>query len=678
MKQICFIFLMIISFASAKGDTIYVSQITDFVKLNSFKQVGIVEVNRADIHKNPTSLNFEPLKEQHITKRRKAYWLKVTIHNNLTDSSLIYFHTLQNDFAFLYESKQSILVKVATGGRMVPNNKLSVKAMPALLPVKLAKNQTTTYYCLVYNNHIDSIILDFSLVNRPDMILYYYKSDLSETSITLFFLGSFCFLSLFMLFMFAKSKQNIYLFFSLYLIGVVIYTFTRLSAHTMLGAWLHDFPVWRRLFSEPAHFLFFACYNLFVIELLDIKKQDRLLFKTLKYLAIFYIIYAFCYYTINYIHLDAGMRNLTFKIHRYFLFPVNILLIIRCAYALKSPVLKYFLTGIICFMLASLLAMYSAVILRETGLENVRAINIFQIGLMIEALCFAFALGHKIRLNEQEKTDAQNALILQLETNQQITEKANIELEEKVKQRTAQLLAANKQIEEKKAKEVKAYFDQKLAQAETMALRSQMNPHFLFNSLNSIKYLIQSLQNKLAIVYLTKFSKLVRMVLEHSRTELVSLAAEIEALKLYLEIESNRLGEQFTYQIKISRGISLDNVHIPPMLLQPFLENSIWHGLLNSNKPTKEVSLSITKSLKQKAIICTITDNGIGREKSAVLKQNITKHHQSFGTSLIFDRVKLFNQQYSSEIQVSIEDVIKDNETDGTKVLIYIYEAKNN
>ena len=116
-----------------------------------------------------------------------------------------------------------------------------------------------------------------------------------------------------------------------------------------------------------------------------------------------------------------------------------------------------------------------------------------------------------------------------------------------------------------------------------MALRSQMNPHFLFNSLNSIKYLIQSAENKLAITYLIKFSKLVRLVLEHSKSELITLQSEVAALQLYLEIESNRLGEQFSYEISIPPNINLEEIQLPPMFLQPLEEKHyktasiIWH-----------------------------------------------------------------------------------------------------
>ena len=680
MKRLLLFFLVIMAAATAHGDTIPLSTIPKSSLLSGTKKVEVAEVEQASMQENVLNLKFTTFTNGYKTKVGKAYWFRTTIANDINRPASLFLNNTRCDYTVLYEIIGGKLNMVGKAGLLVPSDQLMFSFNRFHLEISLKENQTTTFYWLAYNKHRNAPIVDSIIINEEDTLLNIYREGMTYAEISLFFLGAFGFLALFMLFMYYKSRHVIYLCYSLYLFGAILYTFTRLSTIISIGAWSNNFPVWRIAFSEPAQFLFFAVYNLFVIELLDAKKQNPLFAKIVKNLAIGYVVYAIIYYIFNYFYLDVDLRNLLFQIHRAFLFPVNIALIIWCLYKIRTPVLVYFIAGISAFMLSSIVAVVLSVNYHTLNNLNfpLGAVSVYQIGLMIEALFFAFALGYKIKLTEDEKNKHQQQLLVQLEANRVLAEKVNRELEEKVKQRTAELVTANKRIEEKKAKELESYFEKKLAQAETMALRSQMNPHFLFNSLNSIKYLIQSAENKLAITYLIKFSKLVRLVLEHSKSELITLSSEVAALQLYLEIESNRLGEQFSYQISTPPNINLDEIQIPPMFLQPFVENAIWHGLLNSERSTKEVTIIFSKLPKRKGIKCEITDNGIGRQKAESLKKYTIKPHTSFGTSLIFDRVKLFNQQYSNQIEVEIQDRMLNNEPQGTTVIVYIYEANTN
>lgn len=661
----------------AKCDTIFVSSLSQYKKISELGLSKIADLGQGWLPHPSTEVDYIPFTSNISIKSRHSYWLLISLHNDLDDSVSL---TLKGtpDYFSLFKSQNNQMTNIGNAGFLHPSKTLAVYYARSLIPFKLSPGETSNFYIWFYERHRNPVESSFFLSKENGMLFQEYKSQINTLIYTLLFLGAFCFLSLFVLFMYYKSRHRVYLYYTLYLVGAVLYSLTRLSNITLLGNWLNNYPLWRVLCNEPTQFLFFAAYNFFIIELLDIKNQNKALAKTLRLLALFYIIYALIFVVYHYISFNQEIRETSFYIHRSILFPINIFLIIWCAFTIKSPVLKYFLVGVSSFMLASLLAVFSVAFLRKIDTEYIKAINIFQLGLMTEALCFAFALGYKIKVNEDEKNENRNALIRQLETNRIITEQANLALEGKVKQRTEELIAANQKIAEQEAAEVKAYFSQKLSQAETMALRSQMNPHFLFNSLNSIKYLIQSQQNQLAIKYLTRFSKLVRMVLEHSRTELVSLKAELDALKLYLEIESDRLGDQFTYQITAARNIQTSQIEMPPMLLQPFVENAIWHGLLNSNKLQKKLSICISKDSNKNATLCTISDNGIGRAKAEALKKNTHKNRQSLGLTLILERISLFNQQYTNKIEVVVEDIVKNGEIDGTRVLIYFYDNIDN
>ena len=151
-----------------------------------------------------------------------------------------------------------------------------------------------------------------------------------------------------------------------------------------------------------------------------------------------------------------------------------------------------------------------------------------------------------------------------------------------------------------------------LAQLEMSALRAQMNPHFLFNSLNSIKNFALTKGPKETASYLTKFSHLIRLILQNSKSPLVNLKDELEALKLYIEIESLRFAQKFKFKFQVDEGLLISSIQIPPLILQPFVENSIWHGLMH--KKEGEGHLIISVKDQGNSIQCTIEDNGIGRE----------------------------------------------------------------
>ena len=212
-------------------------------------------------------------------------------------------------------------------------------------------------------------------------------------------------------------------------------------------------------------------------------------------------------------------------------------------------------------------------------------------------------------------------------------------------------------------------YREELQQLEMKALRAQMNPHFLFNSLNSINTLILSDENTLASRYLTKFSKLVRLMLENSEHSKVSLQDELDMLEAYIQLEALRFENKLSYSIQVDETLDPDQTEIPSMVLQPFVENAIWHGLLHSEHPG-----TIDIHLKEEAdsLWCSISDNGIGREKSLSLKKAGEHKKKSLGIKITGERLRLLTQQKIEEL-ISIID-LKDerNQALGTQVHIQI------
>jgi tetratricopeptide (TPR) repeat protein len=208
-----------------------------------------------------------------------------------------------------------------------------------------------------------------------------------------------------------------------------------------------------------------------------------------------------------------------------------------------------------------------------------------------------------------------------------------------------------------------ADFLAKVADTEMKALRAQMNPHFIFNSLNSIADYIDRRDGATASIFTVKFAKLMRMILENSEQKEVPLVDDLKALTLYMQLEMLRLNNKFSYQIKLDEEIDAGNVLIPPLLLQPFVENSIWHGFAKM-EAGGQITISITK--EDDWVICSVEDNGSGRRE--ILSDNLREpKRKSMGIKITKARIEIANEKNLSDSTVQTYDLAQ-----GTKVVIAI------
>lgn len=205
----------------------------------------------------------------------------------------------------------------------------------------------------------------------------------------------------------------------------------------------------------------------------------------------------------------------------------------------------------------------------------------------------------------------------------------------------------------------------KIGELKLMALRSVMNPHFVFNVLNSIQYYITKNDRLNAINYLSMFSKLIRSILNHSVSNKIKLSDEIEMLKNYVNLEMTRFEDKFNFVLSVSDDIDLDSVEIPSLLIQPYVENAILHGLYNKKT---EGTLRISVFQKDDTLIFEIEDDGVGREEAHRLKSKNAPAHKSMGIKITEERLKLINE--SSNVALQIFDLKTDGVARGTKVVI--------
>jgi tetratricopeptide (TPR) repeat protein len=224
------------------------------------------------------------------------------------------------------------------------------------------------------------------------------------------------------------------------------------------------------------------------------------------------------------------------------------------------------------------------------------------------------------------------------------------------------------EVQKLESEKTRAELQQQATELEMQALRAQMNPHFIFNCLNSINHFILSNETENASDYLTKFSRLIRTVLCLSQKNLVSLEEELDYLNLYIQLEQLRFQNHFQYTIHKDEAIDPEYIRIPPMLIQPFVENAIWHGLMHKKGMGK---LRLELSQDSGNLCCTITDNGIGRSEAAILKSKSAAHKKSLGMQITASRLQLLNEGRPEDLFYKVVD-LKDTrgQSAGTRVII--------
>ena len=205
----------------------------------------------------------------------------------------------------------------------------------------------------------------------------------------------------------------------------------------------------------------------------------------------------------------------------------------------------------------------------------------------------------------------------------------------------------------------------RIAETEMMALRSQMNPHFIFNCINGIDGMIQSNDKYRATVYLNKFAKLIRNVLDSSKENKILLSKDVETLQLYVDLELFRHQDKFKASINVDEDLMQGDYKVPPLIIQPYVENAILHGL--RHRADHAGKLTVTVSKNNDYIIYVIEDNGVGRKKG---NGDLHKDIQEYGMQMSNDRVKLFNDEKVASVQIT--DLESNGQPSGTRIQVQL------
>jgi hypothetical protein len=223
-------------------------------------------------------------------------------------------------------------------------------------------------------------------------------------------------------------------------------------------------------------------------------------------------------------------------------------------------------------------------------------------------------------------------------------------------------------------KQLKQKADQKQNALRLQSLQGQMNPHFIFNSLNSINYFISKNDALSANRYIADFAKLIRSILYNFGSDFISLGRETESLQEYLKIEHLRFGDKFNYKVNINPEVAAGQFNVSPGLVQPFVENAIWHGVRGLDRRMGNVV--VTYTLENEKLTCIVEDDGIGRKKAEAMKSRIDQK-VSRGISIVTERLNIISKLQKSNYQIIISDLYPEKEETGTRVVIDIPVKKS-
>jgi len=482
-----------------------------------------------------------------------------------------------------------------------------------------------------------------------------------SNGITIFILGILFVLSVYHFLLYFQHKDKVYLYYSLYTFLI----FTNQLNNTTFGfisTLIEPYYEVLLFLDHPIMWLYNTIYFIFGFSFLNLKQYSQkwysLIFKVIFVLLI--VIFSTAFFAAI-----RGNINSIYVVGNYIV-PFLLLFGFICYYPLfklKMPLKNYIIAGSFVLYVTSLLAYYAEsfeFITPESNLDY----SIFYLGVLIENIIFSLGLGQQQKQILKAKNDSQEKLINQLQENENLRKTVQKQLQQ-------DLDLLKEKSKNQKLVTLKETTDKELAELKITSLRSQMNPHFIFNSLNSIKLYIINNEKENAVYYLNKFSKLIRKILNASQDKEISLAEEIETMDLYVNIENIRFNNEIDFTIIIDKALNLNTIKIPSLILQPFLENAIWHGL-SSKKQDKKLTLSV-KKLDKYFIIIVIEDNGIGRKKSAEIKNKKLHKKNSVGIKLTKERLRNFAKEYQNDYVITFTDLVNDDEESvGTKVSLKI------
>lgn len=646
---------------------------TDTLMLHQIEHSGWIAVDSLLEFIPTPHLQTEPIPL--IPNGNNSYTSILYLYNNSPDSSRLFLQIPPNEFWELAQVTEVGDSSVSYAGVLEAHSRWFEQDNAYVIGATLPPHSRVKWSINCRN-------LSTRAVNLNNLYLYseseYFRSHhyamqrhLLPTGISLFFQGAIWMMMLYMFFLyFQNNRDTTYLYYGLYMFCAMYYLLQKVAGNGPFFFVLGEKPIVQHLLNEPVQWLIYFFYNMFILRFLEIKKYSRLLHRMLLGISIAYLVYMVAEGSWFILTFDKLTQSYLFIFSRSLVLIFALYTIIHGILVIKSPLLKYIIVGSIMFTGFTMISMFYSLGFSWLPDSRLYPINFMQIGILLEIFFFSLGMGRRIHLISIEKETVQKAYIDQLVRNEEIIQKSNQQLSAEVFKRTNEIIYKSRELEREREEKLKSEYQKQLMESEMNTLRLQMNPHFIFNSLNSIRYYILKEDTEKAADYITSFSRLLRMILQHSKQSTIKLSEELEALRLYIEFERQRFENKFDFSIRKVGDVDVENIRIQPLIIQPFVENSIWHGLLHKEGTGH---LLIELEVQGDVLQIVVEDDGVGRKQSKEYETDKGGTYKSMGMQITKDRLKVMAQMQMSSSGYEVIDLVNaDGSAAGTRVILKI------
>ena len=500
-----------------------------------------------------------------------------------------------------------------------------------------------------------------------------YRHGAKSIIFGLLFIGAIVLNGLYMLGLGVQNRSRDFYWYFIYSVLIVIHYAIQFDGIIGFRVFFGNHPEVYYLLNDVTMYIFYIAYIVFIKHFLSISEYDQGLNKLLDFQIGFHLCCAIGIFSFGLITKDFPFMRDYLSMLWAVPFFISLYAIYRIWRYNPLKVKVYVILGTFCLTVFSLVELLISLQsdtyfheLNNPTIGGLFSLNFTTFGILLELLCFSLGLGHKYKEKDQVIQEAQKNYIDELQKNQAISKQLNNQLNQLVEEKINELRDKDAKLAQEKADKMQAEFNRVLLQSELDAIKSQFNPHFIFNCLNSIKFLMRTDQASKAIVYLNSFAKLIRYSLDNVSREWVSLQDDLNFLKQYVDLENLRLKHEVDLKINQDLTTAIDQIYVPPMLLQPLIENAIWHGV--STVPHAGV-ISINLKQEKEQLRVTIEDNGKGIAPETGKVKTSGK-----GIKIVEDRLR----SLENRMQVKTSFKIESRENEGTKVhLIYPVSSRS-
>ncbi|SNR96891.1 7TM diverse intracellular signalling [Belliella buryatensis] len=647
-----------------------ITNITTFPTQQGFKEISPASVNKPSILQleryegdRPDTVWLQSSLTDVIQikeKRGNHVWFKIDIYNpKENDTAFVFLNPKPILLYSLHINKKGMLVPIDTAGTWVQAKNSYFKHFPEITFLPLPANDTTTF--IIKANILRSNPKRASLSVKDRLATYeeFYHRDYQAEFVRVIHTISMGLITFAAIFFFAYAlinRQRLYFIYLLYIISSWFFSL-QFWAHIPFVSYgyFHGLVFLKHYTFEASTIWVYIFYILFIKDLLEIKKQNITLAKTLNGLCWILFLYSLLFMFLNISGINDQLIPLIYNGFRVLIMPIYIGLLVYIIATIQSPVKKYFVMAAGVMLIGTFTAIYLAMF-HDRSITIGRAIindgDILVITIFIEITINAMILAYYNSLVKKESIQNQNLYIKQLETNKQLVQEESIRLEKLIKEAKETIQKEHQKKEEQRMMLMKTVFENKIQSLKLQTLEAQMDPHFIFNAISAFRDLVLKHSETKAVNYINAFATLLRKTLSYNKLPAIDLQEELKITELYLEIEQLRFNDDFNFKIIIEKGLCIEQIQIPPRILQPLVENAIKHGLLPSAKPIKLIEISVCQEIDGLKI--RIKDNGIGYEKGLKSKLTTEPNRKSFGLSLIEERLRLFNEQFQQQIHFEV------------------------